>query len=535
MQFGEFSLDEAEGTVLAHGLRTGGLDLRKGTVLDAHALADLRAAGIERVTAARLETDDVGENEAALRLALALAGPGLDVQDTRTGRVNLHANAAGLLVLDPVRVDALNAVHEAATLATLPELAAVAPGDMAATVKIIAFAVSSRSLAACLDLAAGEPVLRLAPYRPLRVALVQTVLDGTSPKMLDKTSRITAERIEAVGGTLDAETRIAHAIDPLARAIAESDADLVLIAGASAVQDRGDVIPAAIVRAGGRIGRFGMPVDPGNLLLLAEQDGRPVIGLPGCARSPKLNGFDWVLRRVAAGLPLDGAAIAGMGVGGLLAEIPGRPQPRERVGATAPKSPRIAAVVLAAGRSRRMSGPNKLLMRVDGLPLVRRTVEAALGAGLDPIAVVTGHMDDAVRSALDGLDVETVHNPDYADGLSTSLRAGLGAVDGADAALVVLGDMPGVDDDLLRRLAAAYDPGNGRRIVVPTHKHKRGNPILWDGAFFPAMRALKGDVGAKALMADNPEAVVEVEVETDAPLLDLDTRAAWDAYLERGE
>ncbi len=535
MRFGELTLDEAEGAVLAHGLRTGGLDLRKGTVLDAPVLATLRAAGIDRVTAARLGAGDVGENEAALRLALALAGPGLDVCDTRTGRVNLHANAAGLLVLDPVRVDALNAVDEAATLATLPELAAVAPGDMAATVKIIAFALNGSGLAACLDLAAGGPILRLAPYRPLRTVLIQTVLDDTSPKMLDKTLRITAERIGAVGGTLAAEARVAHAVEPLARAIDGADADLVLVAGASAVQDRGDVIPSAVVRAGGRIGRFGMPVDPGNLLLLAEQAGRSVIGLPGCARSPKLNGFDWVLRRVAAGLPLDGAAIAGMGVGGLLAEIPGRPQPRERVGASAPKSPKIAAVVLAAGQSRRMNGPNKLLLPVDGRPLVRRTVEAALGAGLDPIAVVTGHMEDAVRAALDGLDVETVHNPDYALGLSTSLRVGLGAVDGADAALVVLGDMPRLDAGLLRRLAAAYDPGNGRRIAVPTHKAKRGNPILWDGAFFPAMRALKGDVGAKALMADNPEAVVEVEVETDAPLLDLDTRAAWDAYLERDE
>ena len=431
MRFGELTLDEAEGAVLAHGLRTGGLDLRKGTVLDAPVLATLRTAGIDRVTAARLEAGDVGENEAALRLALALAGPGLDVRDTRTGRVNLHASAAGLLVLDPIRVDALNAVDEAATLATLPELAAVAPGDMAATVKIIAFALKGSGLAACLDLAAGEPILRLAPFRPLRTVLIQSVLDGTSPKMLDKTSRITAERIEAVGGTLAAEARVAHGQDQIARAIDAADADLVLIAGASAVQDREDVIPAAIVRAGGRIGRFGMPVDPGNLLLLAEQGGRPVIGLPGCARSPKLNGFDWALRRVAAGLPLDGAAIAGMGVGGLLAEIPSRPQPRDRVGETGRKDPKIAAVVLAAGQSRRMNGPNKLLMAVDGRPLIRRTVEAAIGAGLDPITVVTGHMEDAVHSVLDGLDVQTVHNPNYALGLSTSLRAGLGAVDGS--------------------------------------------------------------------------------------------------------
>ena len=104
--------------------------------------------------------------------------------------------------------------------------------------------------------------------------------------------------------------------------------DALIAFGASAITDRRDVIPAAIEAIGGRIERFGMPVDPGNLLLLAERHGMPIIGAPGCARSPKENGFDWVLQRVLAGVPIHDADIRAMGVGGLLMEIASRPQPR---------------------------------------------------------------------------------------------------------------------------------------------------------------------------------------------------------------
>ncbi|MCB1884043.1 MAG: molybdopterin-binding/glycosyltransferase family 2 protein [Geminicoccaceae bacterium] len=546
MRFGTLPLDEAEGALLAHTLRLEGFALKKGTRLDADAIMRLRAAGVEAVQAARLEEGEVDENEAALKLALALAGPGLEVRDTRTGRVNLHAATAGLLRLDAARINALNGIDEALTIATLADGASLAPGDMAATCKVIPYAVPGDALARCLDLAAGgavggaagAPILGLLPFRPLRARLIQTVLPGTSAKMLDKTIRITADRLAAVGGNLMGEGRVDHeekAIVAAVQAARTEGFDLLLIAGAAAVQDRADAIPAAIAAAGGRILRFGMPVDPGNLLLLAEIDGTPIVGLPGCARSPKPNGFDWVLERLAAGLPVDGAAIAGMGVGGLLAEIPSRPQPREAMEAPDPAPPQIVVVLLAAGRSRRMGGPNKLLLDVDGEPLVRRTAQAALAAGLGEVIAVTGNAAEAVAAALKGLPVRLAHNPDYQDGLASSLKAGLRALPtGTDAAIVMLGDMPGVDADLLRALADAYDPPNGRRIVVPTHLGKRGNPVLWDRAFFPAMAALQGDVGARALIAQHPDAVAEVERPNDAPLLDLDTPEAWTAYLERG-
>jgi molybdenum cofactor cytidylyltransferase len=124
---------------------------------------------------------------------------------------------------------------------------------------------------------------------------------------------------------------VPHEAPSLAEALRRADLigpDIVVVFGASAISDRRDVIPAAIEMAGGRIEHLGMPVDPGNLLLIAQMQGKPVLGAPGCARSPKENGFDWVLQRLLAGLTVGRAEIVALGVGGLLMEIKTRPQPR---------------------------------------------------------------------------------------------------------------------------------------------------------------------------------------------------------------
>jgi molybdenum cofactor cytidylyltransferase len=272
-----------------------------------------------------------------------------------------------------------------------------------------------------------------------------------------------------------------------------------------------------------------MPVDPGNLLLLARLGDRPVLGLPGCCRSPKLNGLDWVLARLAAGLEVTGRDIMAMGVGGLLSEIASRPQPREAD--AAPASAKAAAVVLAAGQARRMGGPNKLLLEIGGKPMVRHVVEAALASRAAPVVVVLGHQQHEVRQALRGLKVRFAINPDYEGGLSTSLRAGLEALPpDAAGAVVCLGDMPRVTAGLIDRLIAAFDPVEGRGIVVPTWRGKRGNPVLWARAYFAQMGAVAGDVGARHLIGEHAHAVVEVEAGSDAALVDIDTPEALAAY-----
>jgi molybdenum cofactor cytidylyltransferase len=282
-----------------------------------------------------------------------------------------------------------------------------------------------------------------------------------------------------------------------------------------------------------------MPVDPGNLLLMARIGTVPVLGLPGCARSPKVNGFDWVLRRVLAGLPVGAEAIRRMGVGGLLTEIPSRPLPRAAAGGpqvagtaqTAtlrpPQRPRIAGIILAAGKSSRMGALNKLLIPIEGKPMVRRAAEAVLGAQLSPVIVVTGHQREQVEGALTGLPVTFVLNNDYTAGMSTSLKRGLEALPAdCNGALVALGDMPLITADEIGQLVNAFNPVEGRAIVVPSRRGKRGNPVLWARRFFGEMTAAGGDVGARHLFAAYPEAIVEVEMAGDGVLTDIDTPQA---------
>jgi molybdenum cofactor cytidylyltransferase len=540
MIFGEMPIDEAEGAILAHALSAEGFSFRKGRTLDRADIDAIARSGRTHVVAARLEAGDVAEDDAAAAIARASAGDNLLISAAFTGRANLYATAPGLVVYDPTALDAVNAVDEAITVALLPPHAPIAPRQMAATVKIIPFAVPRAALDAVLArIAAMSPFIRVAPFRPLRAALVQTRLPGTKPSVLAKTIDATRARLAALGGTLERDVIVAHDVTAVAGALtqaAQSGGDLLLVLGASAVVDRRDIVPTAIEAAGGRVAHFGMPVDPGNLLLFGDLDGRPVIGLPGCARSPKLNGFDWVLQRVAAGLPIGRGDIMRMGAGGLLSEIPSRPLPRQSAAPAPqpPRQPRIAALVLAAGRSSRMAPANKLLIEVDGVPMARRAVDAALASQAVATVAVIGNDAARVRRAFADCDIAIVENPDFAAGLSSSLRAGLAVLPpDIDGVLVLLGDMPRITAAHLDRLIAAFAPGEGRAICIPTHRAKRGNPILWDARFLPDMRALDGDQGARGLLGRHADQVCEVEMHDDAVLLDVDTPGALAALREK--
>jgi molybdenum cofactor cytidylyltransferase len=536
MKFGEVPVAEAVGATLAHSLKVGDRVLRKGRVLTADDVAALAAAGRASVIAARLEPGDVDENSAAAAVALPVAGQHVSIARPFTGRVNLFAEVSGVCAVDAARVDRLNAVDETITLATLAPWTVVAPKQMVATIKVIPFAVRRQSVDACVQEASGGgPLLSIARFQPKRVALIQTRLPGLKESILDKTVDATRERLVALGSTLELERRCEHRQEDLAPHIAaalDAGAELVLVAGASAIVDRRDVIPAAIEQAGGTIGHFGMPVDPGNLMLMGDVGGVTVLGLPGCARSPKVNGFDWVLQRLLAGLPAGPREIMRMGVGGLLADIPLRPLPRAKLAAAAeqetPHAPRVAALLLAAGQSRRMGTLNKLLIGIDGKPMVRHVAEAVQASQARPIIVVTGHQREKVEAALSGLGIgRFVFNPDYAKGLSTSLKQGIAALPkGTEAVVVCLGDMPKVAAGEIDRLIAAFNPVEGRAICLPTRRGKRGNPVLLASRLFQELANVSGDVGARDLIAAHPELVTEVEMEGDGTLLDIDTPQA---------
>jgi molybdenum cofactor cytidylyltransferase len=538
MRFGAVPIAEAEGAILAHSLAEGGLRLKKGRRLAAADVTALAAAGVAEVVVARLEAGDIGEDAAAEAVARALAPePGrlrLAVSAPFTGRVNLFAEAAGLLRVDRAAVDALNAVDPAITLATLPDWSRVAPRQMVATVKIIPYGVATRAVDAAVAAIRTE-ALRVAAFRPGTASLILTRTPGLKESLVAKGRETISTRLAALDQTLaEPPFVVAHTRDAVARALSEAAGEMLLILGGSATSDAADVCPAGVIAAGGEIERFGMPVDPGNLLFIGRLGARPVVGLPGCIRTPALNGADWVLERLAAGLAVNGADIAAMGVGGLLKEIPTRVQPRAgAVPGPVPARPRVAVIVLAAGAARRMRGRDKLLEPLgDGRPVLRHAAEAALASQASEVVVVLPPGAEGRREALGGTGARVVEAPDWAEGMAASLRAGLAAVaPETDAVVVLLADMPEVRSRDIDRLIAAFDPAEGREICrAVTADGVAGHPVLFGRRFFETLGALSGDRGARDVLREGSEFVTDVPTPGRSAVVDLDTPEDWESW-----
>ncbi len=334
MKFGPIPVDQAIGAVLAHSIEAAerpyemqlSYRIRKGTVLTAGHIADLKAEDVTSVVAAQLEDGDTGEDHAAAQLAEALVGAnsGVYLSKAATGRVNVFAAHAGVAIIDADRVNAFNAINPMITVATVPEHQRMDADGMIATIKIIAYAVPQADVDAA---AAIGPALGIAAPQYVSATLIETAHDmRTQPS--DKGRRVMAGRLARLGMQLTERVVVAHRATDLSAAINGAVGEIILILTASATSDPCDVAPQAVLAAGGTITRFGMPVDPGNLLFLGALGPKPIIGLPGCARSPVLNGADWVLERVVCGITIGADDIAAMGVGGLLKEIPTRPSPR---------------------------------------------------------------------------------------------------------------------------------------------------------------------------------------------------------------
>jgi molybdenum cofactor cytidylyltransferase len=519
MKFGAVPLADAIGAILAHGVKHNDGVFKKGRVLSSEDVAALGRAGIARVTVARLEANDVPEDEAARLLAVGSTGQGVVAQQAFTGRANIHSSVYGLVVVDRARVNAINHIHESVTLATLPPHMVVVPKQMVATVKIIPFSVKQSVLQQALDIVAAQPLFHVRLFQRKRIGLIITTVPQTKATIIAKSEASIRERLQALGLDLERVITVAHIEIDVQRAIEKlMDCDCILVFGASAIVDRGDVIPAALVAAGGEVVHLGMPVDPGNLLMLGQLAQTPVIGVPSCARSPKRNGFDWVLERILAGLVVTSDDIMEMGVGGLLAEIPSRPSPREM---QVPTAPRVVAVVLAAGLGRRMGGA-KMLADFAGKPMLVATVENIIASGMDEVIVVTGHDAGKVEDALKPYAVRLVHNPDYESGMASSLRIGVEAAKHADAVVICLGDMPKVKPNIIDRMIAAFNPIEHRSIVVPTHQGQFGNPVLWGAEHFERLMSMQGDKGARALIAGLKSEATEIEADAGV-LMDADT------------
>ncbi|MBL4802975.1 MAG: molybdopterin-binding/glycosyltransferase family 2 protein [Emcibacter sp.] len=530
MKFGEFPLSEILGGTLAHSVLLPSGRLKKGHILSETDILELADNNITHVMTAILEPDEMTEDEVATRISAHISGDNITCADAFTGRVNLYAAKDGLAGIKEQAVNALNHIDEAITLATIAPNTIVTKGQMIATVKIIPLAVSRAAVEKVVaEIESG--LITLYPFQPQNVVMIQTELSGSTDKLFEKAKRVMTHRLDVFNATLIDEVRCPHEETGLAETLRKKAAqgpDIILILGASAITDRRDVIPAAIVRAGGEVMHYGMPVDPGNLMLLGKMNGKWVLGLPGCSRSPKLNGIDLILSRIAAGQNVTAADIMGMGVGGLLSEYAGRPQPRELTRSTQ-KKPNIAALILAAGQSTRMGERNKLLLPYEDTTVLSHVLNQVKQAEIDDIYVVTGHQKEKIEPAVNSHEVTFLHNDLYAEGMSTSVKLGIGSLpDDVAAVLIILGDMPNISADILRQLMVEYEAGQDQAIIIPTHNGKRGNPILWGRVLFNEFERLEGDMGAKILLSEYAEYIHEVEVGSDAIFLDIDTYEAYE-------
>ena len=288
MYFGRLPVEQTAQSILAHSVKLKDRTLKKGRVITAGDIADLKNAGLATIVVARLDAEDIGEDAAARALAEAVTHEDLAFDKPFTGRCNIRAGCHGLLHVNSAGVEHINRVHESLTIATLPDLTVIAPNDMVATVKIIPFAVESAILHSCLDAARKHaPIIQVLPFVSKRAGLIQTQLPGIRTQVLDKTSAVLEQRLGRLQSHVVQELRCRHDEIELQQAIQtllKTGIDLLLIIGASVIVDRRDIVPGAITASGGDIIHFGMPTDPGNLLLLARHGNIPVLGLPGCAR-----------------------------------------------------------------------------------------------------------------------------------------------------------------------------------------------------------------------------------------------------------
>lgn len=523
MRFGEIQTKDAVDAIVAHRTKAGNSVFHKGHVLTESDVAILLREGVTHIWVAQPDTDDIEENTAADKIAMAVNSRGISNGKASTGRINFYAAVDGVFEIDPEIVNRINLIDSTVTLATLRPFHRVHRNQIVATLKIIPYAVHHTVVDEVMGTVAKQKVFSVEPFLGSTVGLIQCTGPNLKLSILEKTRRSVEARVTLSHGVLSDELRTDYTIPALTEALASMarSVDLIVVFGASAIADQADIVPRAIAQAGGVLIHVGMPVDPGNLLVIGEIDGKPVIGAPGCGRSIKANGFDMVLDRLMAGIKITSRDIALMGVGGLLADVP-RPQPRRTYdGDEGIQS--IAIAVLAAGRSSRMGADNKLLARFNEVPLVRQSVSRALEAGGNPVIVVTGHMAANVAAAIDDLSVQKVFNPAFSTGLASSLKCAVSATPSTCSGLLIhLADMPKITTEHIVKLMSAFRAENGQVVIRATANGRRGNPVILPRVFFDLLFALEGDVGARALIETSGFPVLDVELGSGA-LVDVDT------------
>ena len=495
MRFGSIPVEESAGCILAHSLKIAGRSFKKGLRITKSDISFLLVAQQNTLTVAKLESNDVGEDVAAERIASALmrSTTGLTCTASFAGRVNIHAAVAGIVEVDAEKVFRLNCVDERITLATLTQYQRVIPRSMLATVKIISYAVSETAVENAVAVATGALRL-LSPVRK-SASLILTQTSGQAEKLVSKGRQAVSSRLKALNIVLSDTQIVRHETDSVRAAINQCTGEIIMILTGSATSDSEDVGPSALRQAGGKLLRFGMPVDPGNLLFLGKLDGNPVIGLPGCARSLALNGADWVLERIACGVTVESLDIAAMGVGGLLKEIPTRPHSRNAT-ANASRRPFVEVAVLATSNSNDDS---------------QRFVEAAIRSSADRVRIISSSTEIPnwfSRSAR--VSTVTAHGN---RGEANLICAALAAIDSsADAVLLLPTDCATLDAGDIDKMIAAFSPVDGREICcISQTETQRALPAVFGRRFFETLANLPDHGSVASIAQSASEFTVEIQ------------------------
>ena len=528
---------ESKGSILAQSYNLSERKLSKGTRVSKAIVELLNKENIKSILCAVPDENDMDEDAAAEAISNAIDRNRIYAEEASTGRVNFRTPALGVVRYNRELIKKINLVDESIAFSIVEHNQLLAKNDLIATLKIIPFFASKIYVERVVALLSKYEIFKIHRLEEKKVDFIQTYYNWQKRSIFKATSNVTRSRLDALGCLLEKETLIPHDHESLCSEIKsslDSGAQVLLISGASAITDRSDYIPRAILSVGGEIIQYGLAVDPGNLLLIGQIGSTTVIGMPGCARSPKLNGFDWVLQLLMANIPITKEELADMGAGGLLMEIASRPLPRALSKSVYKREKKIMGVILAAGNSTRMGKDNKLLRNVGDASLVRNTAVEMLNSDVDSCSIVLGYQSDKVAEVIKDLNISLILNPLWQEGQASSLKAALNTLDDTYSdLLIMLGDLPGVKSRHINTIIEEHLLTNNRRskITIPSFNGKKGNPVIWGRSFFPDLSNLEGDVGGRALFNHHPAAINLLDMDDPAVVTDTDTPEDFENFM----
>ena len=529
--------EKSKGSILAQSYSLSERRLSKGTHVSKAIVELLNRENVKTILCAVPHAGDMHEDTAAKAISNAIDRKQIYAEEASTGRVNFKTPELCIVRYNRELIKKINLVNESIAFSIVEHNQLLAKNDLIATLKIIPFFASKIYVERVVALLSKYEIFKIHRLEEKKVDFIQTYYNWQKRSIFKATSNVTRSRLDALGCLLEKETLIPHDHESLCSEIKsslDSGAQVLLISGASAITDRSDYIPRAILSVGGEIIQYGLAVDPGNLLLIGQIGSTTVIGMPGCARSPKLNGFDWVLQLLMANIPITKEELADMGAGGLLMEIASRPLPRALSKSVYKREKKIMGVILAAGNSTRMGKDNKLLRNVGDASLVRNTAVEMLNSDVDSCSIVLGYQSDKVAEVIKDLNISLILNPLWQEGQASSLKAALNTLDDTYSdLLIMLGDLPGVKSRHINTIIEEHLLTNNRRskITIPSFNGKKGNPVIWGRSFFPDLSNLEGDVGGRALFNHHPAAINLLDMDDPAVVTDTDTPEDFENFM----